>query len=93
MVMPKAHRDTAWDLSAEEWSETQGLLRVMKSRLDRTHGPAGWNVGWNVGSVDGHSIKHAHCHLIPRFQDETDAGRGIRWLFKQPENVRPTKPD
>lgn len=87
MVLPRAHRVAPWDLSVDEWSATQSLLRMMKLRVDEQHRPDGWNVGWNVGPVGGQSVEHAHCHLVPRYRDELYAGKGLRWWFKQPENA------
>jgi diadenosine tetraphosphate (Ap4A) HIT family hydrolase len=92
MVLPLAHRLTPWDLSKEEWSATQDLLKSMMSRVDQAHRPDGWNVGWNVGRVGGQSVEHAHCHLIPRYRNERYAGKGLRWWFKQPENVATPPP-
>ena len=34
-------------------------------------------------------MSHAHLHVIPRFDDEPQAGRGIRWAIKQTNNLRP----
>jgi diadenosine tetraphosphate (Ap4A) HIT family hydrolase len=87
MVIPRAHRRTPWDLTADEWTSTQDLLRQMMERVHASHRPDGWNVGWNVGTVGGQSVDHAHCHLVPRYQGERHAGKGIRWWFKQPENA------
>jgi|tagenome__1003787_1003787.scaffolds.fasta_scaffold20961515_4 histidine triad (HIT) family protein len=87
MLIPRAHRRAPWDLTHEEWSATRDLLRLMMERVDAMHRPAGWNVGWNVGQVGGQSLDHVHCHLIPRYEGERYAGRGLRWLFKQPENA------
>jgi diadenosine tetraphosphate (Ap4A) HIT family hydrolase len=41
-----------------------------------------------VNPIGGGHIPQAHLHVIPRFQDEVYAGRGIRWWFKQAENTR-----
>ena len=87
MVIPEAHRQAPWDLTPEEWTATQDLLRVMMRRLRDSHRPDGWNVGWNVGQVAGQSVDHAHCHLVPRYQQERYAGRGIRWWLKRQENT------
>lgn len=87
MVIPKAHRETPWDLTSEEWSDTQDLLRTMMRQVQLSHQPDGWNVGWNVGPVGGQTVSHAHCHLVPRYRDERHAGKGLRWWFKQPENT------
>ena len=91
MVLPIAHRVEPWDLTRDEWSATQDLLRTMKARIGEQHRPDGWNMGWNVGSVGGQSVEHAHCHLVPRYRAELHAGKGLRWWFKQPENVVGTR--
>ncbi len=88
MVLPIEHRLAPWDLTAEEWTATHTLLRLMMDRVSEDYQPQGWNVGWNVGETGGQSVLHAHCHLIPRYEDEPYAGRGLRWWFKQPENAR-----
>ena len=89
MVLPKAHRQTVFDLTEAEWRSTMELLRRLKTVIETRHQPSGYNVGWNVHAVAGQSIPHAHCHLVPRYADEPYAGRGIRWWIKDPIN-RPT---
>jgi diadenosine tetraphosphate (Ap4A) HIT family hydrolase len=88
LVIPKAHRETVFDLTEAEWSATFALLLRVKDRLDRLHAPQGYNVGWNAGSVGGQEVFHAHLHVIPRFADEPYAGRGIRYWLKQEANRR-----
>ena len=88
MILPRAHRETVFDLTPEEWAETFELLQAARALLDRRHQPAGYNVGWNAGAAGGQEVFHAHLHVIPRFEDEPLAGRGIRYALKQPENRR-----
>ena len=88
IIVPRAHRETVFDLTREEWIATYDLLRDVKSLLGRTYSPQGYNVGWNVGEVGGQEIFHAHLHVIPRYEDEPLAGRGIRYWLKQPLNRR-----
>lgn len=90
MIIPRAHRETIFDLTSEEWEATYSLLHEAKVLIDDTFNPDGYNVGWNCGSVGGQSVFHAHLHVIPRFADEPRAGRGIRWWLKQDENKRPS---
>jgi histidine triad (HIT) family protein len=92
MVIPREHRREPWDLSAQEWSATQVLLRAMKRRVGEVHHPDGWSVGWNVGLVGGQTVEHAHCHLVPRYRQELHAGKGLRWWLKQPENEVDPRP-
>ena len=88
VIVPKAHRETVFDLTANEWQDTYDMLQRVKVLLDNEYAPDGYNVGWNVGSVGGQHIFHAHFHVIPNFADEPFAGKGIRHWLKQPENRR-----
>ncbi len=90
IIVPKAHRETVFDLTDEEWQDTFDLLQKVKGYLDDLHRPQGYNVGWNCGEVGGQHIFHAHLHVIPRFEDEPMAGRGIRYWLKSEENRRAT---
>ncbi|MBD0382530.1 HIT family protein [Paenibacillus sedimenti] len=89
IIIPKAHRETVFDLTEEEWRHTYLLLHETKKVIDKEFGPDGYNVGWNSGTVAGQHIFHAHLHVIPRFADEPFAGKGIRNWFKSKENRRP----
>ncbi len=53
LIIPKNHRETVFDLTAQEWEATFALLRWVKNLLDREHSPPGYNVGWNCGRVGG----------------------------------------
>ncbi|MBT4126258.1 MAG: HIT domain-containing protein [Chloroflexi bacterium] len=88
MILPRAHRETVFDLTEDEWAESFTFLAEVKKYLDEKYSPDGYNVGWNVGSSGGMSIPHSHMHVIPRFDDEPLAGKGIRNQLKQPENRR-----
>lgn len=88
LIIPKAHRETVFDLDEEEWMATFSLLKQVKERLDAEYAPQGYNIGWNSGSVGGQEVFHAHLHVIPRYADEPLAGKGIRYWLKQPENKR-----
>lgn len=88
LIVPKQHRETAFDLTMEEWEATYHLLQEVKVYLDKQHQPQGYNLGWNCGEVGGQHIFHAHFHIIPRYSDEPLAGKGIRHLFKSLQNKR-----
>jgi len=89
VIVPRAHRETVFDLSADEWAATKLLVDAVKTYLDETYRPDGYNVGWNCGAAGGQDVFHAHLHVIPRFADEPRAGNGIRHWIKQKENARP----
>lgn len=88
IIAPRAHRETVFDLSSEEFAATFDLLPRIRARLDRELDPDGYNLGWNCGSTAGQEIFHCHLHIIPRFANEPYAGRGIRYWLKQDANRR-----
>ena len=77
-----------FDLTVEELVSTFSLLTDVKASLDSECNPQGYNLGWNCGEVAGQTVFHAHLHVIPRFESEPYAGRGIRHWFKQESNRR-----
>lgn len=79
---------TPLDLSDDEWKDTKILMKETKQYLDKKYKPDEYNIGWNAGKVAGQKITHAHLHIILRYADEPYAGKGLRYWFKQPENVR-----
>ena len=89
IVVPKAHRESPFDLTPDEWVATRELVVVARRRNDERWSPDGFNLIWNVGAVGGQQVAHVHLHLVARFHDEPYAGRGARWWLKQPENLRP----
>jgi histidine triad (HIT) family protein len=87
IIIPKAHRAAAFDLTDEEWLATYVLLREVKAWLDEAVSSAGYNLVWNGGPVAGQEVMHAHLHVIPRFLEEPLAGKaGIRTLLKSKAN-------
>ena len=93
VIIPKSQVGTPFDLSDKEWEDTKLLMREIKEYLDNKYHPDGYNVGWNVGVAGGQEVAHAHLHIIPRYADEPYAGKGIRYWFKQPENIRKSLKD
>lgn len=90
LIVPREHRPTVFDLTEEEWHATFSLLKEVKKWLDDIDRPDGYTIGWNSGETGGQHIFHAHLHVIPRFQDEPYAGRGIRSWLKDIDNMRPS---
>ena len=93
VIIPKTEVDSPFKLSDKEWSDSKELMLKVKEYIDKKYNPDGYNIGWNVGKAGGQEVKHAHMHIIPRFNDEPFAGKGIRYWFKQPENKRTSLKD
>ena len=89
IIIPIAHRETPFDLTPAEWTATRQLLLEAKAAQDARRAPDGYTLIWNCYPAGGQAVPHVHLHVIPRFEDEPYAGRGGRWLIKQPENRRP----
>ena len=88
IIVPKAHRESTFDLTTEEITSTFSLLTAVKALLDTEYNPQGYNLGWNCGAVAGQTVFHAHLHVIPRYASEPYAGKGIRYWLKQESNQR-----
>ncbi len=88
VIVPKNHQADAYALTEQEWNDTYGLLQEAKKYLDERYSPDGYTLGWNVGKTSNQTIFHSHFHVIPRYDDEPLAGKGIRYWLKQPENKR-----
>jgi diadenosine tetraphosphate (Ap4A) HIT family hydrolase len=86
VVIPLRHAETVFDLTSDEIAATFQLLAEIKGWMDATYQPQGYNVGWNCWPVGGQDLMHAHMHVIPRFEQEPYAGRGIRYWLKQEPN-------
>ncbi|WP_413305397.1 HIT family protein [Bacillus sp. 1P10SD] len=88
VIVPKKHHANAFELTPEEWNDTYELLQKAKGYLDERFSPDGYTLGWNVGEASNQTILHSHLHVIPRYNDEPLAGKGLRYWLKQPENRR-----
>jgi diadenosine tetraphosphate (Ap4A) HIT family hydrolase len=88
IIIPRQHRETVFDLTEDEWQATFDLLQCARVWIEEKYTPDGYNLGWNCGQVGGQEVFHAHLHVIPRFQDEPLAGKGIRYWLKQESNRR-----
>lgn len=88
VIVPKQHRTLTFDLTKEEWNDTYDLLKLAREYIDDEFSPDGYTLGWNVGAASNQSISHSHFHVIPRYNDEPLAGKGLRHWLKQPENRR-----
>lgn len=86
IIIPRAHRATVFDMTTAEILETFDLLKEVKLWMDKTYQPDGYNIGWNSEKTGGQEVMHAHMHVIPRFNSEPLAGKGIRSLLKSDAN-------
>ena len=88
MAITRRHVETPFQLNTNEWMALHSILNKMKKLVDNKEKSDGYNLGWNIHKTGGQNVSHAHLHLLGRYQDEPYAGKGIRYTFKQPENIR-----
>ena len=86
IIIPKAHRETLFDMTRDEIGATFNLLKQVKIWMEDNYQPDGYNVGWNCYPVGGQEVMHAHMHVIPRFSVEPLAGKGMRAHLKAETN-------
>ena len=73
LVLPKRHCGDFTDLTAEESSDIQKLLKVAVKVLGEVYRPGGFNMGLNLGSVAGAGIpEHLHWHVLPRWAGDAN---------------------
>jgi ATP adenylyltransferase len=90
MIFPKRHMTDIRQLTAGERSGLDRLTDRCLAVLDRTHSPAGYNIGFNMGLVAGASIDHLHLHIIPRYPREIGIAEliaGARVLVEDPRET------
>lgn len=70
LVSPTRHIEDVREYTEAEWRRLARLEPAVLDLLDRSHHPAGYNIGYNMGSAAGASIGHLHLHIIPRYPNE-----------------------
>ena len=91
IIVPKAHRASPFDLTAEEWAATHELPLRAKAAQDDRLAPDGYFLSWTSfpASVEDVPRMHAHLHVVPRFNDEPLRDGGGRVGIKGATNRRP----
>ncbi|PVY76855.1 diadenosine tetraphosphate (Ap4A) HIT family hydrolase [Tamilnaduibacter salinus] len=82
LIVPKRHAADWFDLTTEEQQAIMDLVEQGKQWLDAHYQPDGYNIGMNCGEAAGQTVRHMHCHLIPRHSgDVADPRGGVRWVM------------
>jgi histidine triad (HIT) family protein len=91
IIVPKAHRASPFDLTADEWMAIRELLLQAKERQDSRLAPDGYFLSWTSFPMSDEEVPtmHAHLHVVPRFDDEPQREAGGRVGIKGPDNRRP----
>ena len=81
LVIPKRHANDWFCLTEQEQAAVMQLINQAKNWLDQRYAPDAYNIGMNCGEAAGQTVPHMHCHVIPRYQgDSEDPRGGVRWV-------------
>jgi diadenosine tetraphosphate (Ap4A) HIT family hydrolase len=76
LIVARRHVGEVFELAEVEIAEMLRLIRSTRERIERSHQPAGYNIGVNVGVHAGQTVPHVHIHVIPRYPGDTDDPTG-----------------
>lgn len=84
LVIPRGHVASYFDATPELQAEIWRAVDAVKTQLDATLQPDGYNVGFNAGTAAGQTVMHLHVHVIPRRTgDMPDPRGGVRGVIPQ----------
>lgn len=73
LVVPLREVPDIGDLSEEERNDLFELMVRGKRLIQEVMSPDGFNIGFNLGSAAGAGIPtHLHCHIVPRWNGDTN---------------------
>lgn len=75
LVLPKAHRETLFDLEGAEVAALFVRVAGLAGAIREAMGAHGMNIGQNNGQAANQIVPHVHVHVIPRYRDDSPAGR------------------
>ena len=76
LIISNELRETFFDLSDKEKLSLSSMISKAKSIIESEHSPDGYNIGMNCGEAAGQTVPHFHCHVIPRYDGDTENPRG-----------------
>lgn len=91
MVAPVDHIADICDLPDETACEFMRLIRLSASVLNKHFHPQGINIGMNIGEAAGAGVReHLHCHLVPRWNGDSNFMTVIGEVRTIPEHLKET---
>jgi len=76
LVISRKHVATLFNLTTEEFTLLNFIIRSAKDIIDDVYKPDGYNIGANCGEVAGQTVMHFHLHVIPRYKGDVENPRG-----------------
>ncbi|MBX0322590.1 HIT family protein [Halomicroarcula sp. F13] len=79
LVIPKAHHERVGDMPGDVAEAVFAAVNDLTPAVEAAVDAPASTVAFNNGEAAGQEVPHAHCHIVPRFDD--DGGRPIHSLF------------
>lgn len=77
LVVPRRHIPDGFAMTGQEILDSTALIRRLSRRIQQNDpSVSGFNIGMNIGAAAGQTVWHAHIHLIPRRQGDSDNPKG-----------------
>ncbi len=91
MVIPYAHHANLTEMTPEERRELLEVATLAERVLSEEYRPHGFNMGLNLGRSAGAGIPgHAHLHVVPRWEGDTNFMTVIGGTRTLPEDLAAT---
>ena len=91
LILPNSHEEHIHQFSKGIQNEIHNLLMASEKILLNHYKCPGLNVGRNVGAAAGAGIpKHAHYHLVPRWEADTNFMSSVAGVKLIPQNLSDT---
>lgn len=78
LILPKEHYANLYELPEELAAKAMKLAKKMTAAMTDVLHCDGFNLVQNNGMVAGQTVFHFHLHLIPRYEQDDNAGM-ISW--------------
>jgi histidine triad (HIT) family protein len=75
LVLPKVHYQTILDMPAEETGKLFSLSSHLAKAVIKAVNADGFTLGQNNGEAANQIVPHVHVHIVPRFNNDSEAGR------------------
>lgn len=75
LVLTKAHHETVFEMEPTEVGDLFAQATRLAGAVREAVGADGMNIGQNNGRAAQQIVPHVHVHVIPRYADDSPAGR------------------
>ena len=77
LIVPLRHTPDWLSMTVKEIRDSEVLIRnLVDTFRQKESSVTGFNIGTNIGRSAGQTVFHAHIHLIPRRDGDTNVPRG-----------------